>query len=181
MTKSFLTATTLAAVLAAAPVAFAQSGAQTGALGTGGSTSNQTGAASGSQPRAANGSVTGNSAPSMQTAPNTAQTAPNGAGSAGSNYSQGAGGASSQGTSATQPGNTNSGGNGQHPQLSQDEIQNVQQQLQQQGFYKNAKVDGRWGPHTRQAVESFQQAKGLPATGQLDPQTLNALGVNQGG
>jgi peptidoglycan hydrolase-like protein with peptidoglycan-binding domain len=53
--------------------------------------------------------------------------------------------------------------------------------LQQQGYYKNAKVDGRWGPHTRQAVESFQQAKGLPATGELDQQTLNALGVHQGG
>ena len=31
-------------------------------------------------------------------------------------------------------------------------------------------------------VQSFQQAKGMPATGQLDEQTLGALGVNnQGG
>jgi murein L,D-transpeptidase YcbB/YkuD len=168
MKRSLFTATTLAALLAAAPLAFAQSGAQTGALGTGGSTSNQTGAA--------NGSMTGNSAHSMQTAPNAT-------GTAGSTYSQGSNGMSSQGMSShgTQAGTMNSGGYGQGQQLSQSEVQNVQEHLQQQGFYKNAKVDGMWGPHTRQAVESFQQAKGLPATGQLDQQTLHALGVNQGG
>jgi peptidoglycan hydrolase-like protein with peptidoglycan-binding domain len=161
MKRSFFTATTLAAVLAAAPVALAQSHAQ---MGAGGSTPDQSGAA--------NGSSTGNSAPSMQTAPNST-------GTAGSTYSQG--GTSPQGTSVTPSGNTNSDENGQGQQLSQDEIQSVQQQLQQQGFFKNAKVDGRWGPRTRHAVESFQQAKGLPATGQLNQQTLDALGVHQGG
>ena len=71
---------------------------------------------------------------------------------------------------------------GQGQQLSQSTLESVQEQLQQQGFYKNAKVDGRWGPQTRRAVQSFQQAKGMPATGQLDEQTLGALGVNnQGG
>ncbi len=78
-------------------------------------------------------------------------------------------------------GNMNSTEDDQGQQLSQHEIQNVQQHLQQQGYYKNARVDGKWGPRTREAVESFQQAKGLPAHGQLDQQTLNALGVNQGG
>jgi hypothetical protein len=155
MKRSLLTATTLAAVLVAAPAAFAQSGAQTGALGNGGSTSNQTGAAT-------------------STAPNV-----------GPGYTQGTPGTAGVPTN-TQPGNwqtgnTSAGDNGQGQQLSQDEIQSVQQHLQQQGFYKNAKIDGRWGPHTRQAVESFQQAKGLHATGQLDQQTLNALGVHQGG
>ena len=66
-------------------------------------------------------------------------------------------------------------------QVSQATLENVQQQLQQQGYYKNAKVDGVWGPQTRQAVLSFQQAKGLQTTGQLDQQTLNALGMSQGG
>ena len=75
----------------------------------------------------------------------------------------------------------NLGADDQGQQWSQEEIQNVQQHLQQQGYYKNARVDGKWGPHTRQAVESFQQAKGLPTNGQLDQQTLHALGVNQGG
>jgi peptidoglycan hydrolase-like protein with peptidoglycan-binding domain len=133
---SRITATTLAALLAAAPAAaFAQS-STTGAPGSGTSTSDPgmtTGAPTANQPTAA------------------------------------------------QPGGM-TGDTGQGQQLSQSTLENVQQQLQQQGFYKNAKVDGRWGPQTRRAVQSFQQAKGMPATGQLDEQTLGALGVNnQGG
>ena len=156
MNRSLISAAALAAALAGAPIAFAQSGAQTGALGTGGSTPNQTGAAT-------------------VTTPNV-----------GPGYSQGtpgtAGVPSNPGVPTTaRSGNMNSGANGLHQQLSKNEIQNVQQRLLQQGYYKNAKVDGRWGPHTQQAVESFQQAKGLPTTGQLDQPTLNALGVNQGG
>ena len=82
---------------------------------------------------------------------------------------------------ATQPGGMTAD-IGQGQQFSQSTLENVQEQLQQQGFYKSAKVDGRWGPQTRRAVQSFQQAKGMPATGQLDEQTLGALGVNnQGG
>lgn len=133
---SRITATTLAALLAAAPAAaFAQS-STTGAPGSGTSTSNPgmtTGAPAANQPTAA------------------------------------------------QPSGM-AGDTGQGQQLPQSTLENVQQQLQQQGFYKNAKVDGRWGPQTRRAVQSFQQAKGMPATGQLDEQTLGALGVNnQGG
>jgi peptidoglycan hydrolase-like protein with peptidoglycan-binding domain len=73
------------------------------------------------------------------------------------------------------------GDNTQTEQLSQSDLQNVQQELQQKGFYKNAQVDGKWGPHTRRAVQSFQHAKGLPASGHLDQQTLAALGVNKQG
>jgi peptidoglycan hydrolase-like protein with peptidoglycan-binding domain len=154
MKRSLFSAAALVTALAGAPIAFAQSGAQTGALGTGGSTPNQTGAATATKPNVGPG------------------------------YSQGTPGTAGVPTNPGAPttaesGNTNS--NGLHQQLSQNEIQNVQQHLQQQGYYKNAKVDGRWGPHTQQAVESFQQAKGLPTTGQLDQQTLNALGVNLGG
>ena len=172
MKSQIITANALAAMLVAAPAAFAQSGAQTGAMGTGGSTSNQTAAPNGSGQTAAPGrSVTGNAPTSMQTAPSAA-VAP------GSTYSQGArSGAMPSGGSS----NMNSAGEEQGQQLSQDEVQNVQQHLQQQGYYKNARVDGKWGPRTREAVESFQQAKGLPSNGQLDQPTLNALGVNQGG
>jgi peptidoglycan hydrolase-like protein with peptidoglycan-binding domain len=163
MRVQFITASALAALLAVAPAALAQSGAQTGAMGSGGSTSNPT--------AAPNGPTTGNAPASMQTPPSEA-VAP------GAAYSHGAGsGAMSSGSAS----HVNSGGDDQGQQLSQDEIQNIQQHLQQQGYYKSARVDGRWGPRTRQAVESFQQAKGLPANGQLDQQTLNALGVNQGG
>ena len=69
---------------------------------------------------------------------------------------------------------------GTERQLSQNTLEDAQQQLQQQGFYRAGKVDGRWGPQTRQAVLSFQQSKGLQATGQLDQQTLDALGVKGG-
>jgi His-Xaa-Ser repeat protein HxsA len=55
-------------------------------------------------------------------------------------------------------------------------IQSAQQALQQNGFYKGT-VDGKMGPHTRQAIKSFQQSKGLHATGHLNQKTLTALGV----
>ncbi len=55
-------------------------------------------------------------------------------------------------------------------------IQSAQQALQQNGFYKGT-VDGKMGPHTRQAIRSFQQSKGLHATGHLNQKTLTALGV----
>lgn len=103
----------------------------------------------------------------------------------GSASGQGMSGTSSQshsGSGSSQSGTMNSDNSGQNEQLSQGTLESVQQQLQQQGFYKNGQVDGKWGPHTQQAVQSFQHAKGLPATGKLDEQTLNALGVhNQGG
>jgi len=70
------------------------------------------------------------------------------------------------------------GQSGMNQQLSQNTIQSAQQKLQQDGFYKSGQVDGVMGPQTRQAVQRFQQAKGLPSSGQLDQQTLAALGVN---
>lgn len=47
-------------------------------------------------------------------------------------------------------------------------MQSVQQELQQQGYYPNGRVDGVMGPRTRHAVQNFQQSKGLPATGRID-------------
>jgi peptidoglycan hydrolase-like protein with peptidoglycan-binding domain len=44
--------------------------------------------------------------------------------------------------------------------LSKSTLEGVQQQLQQQGFYRTGKVDGRWGPETHQAVLSFPAVKG---------------------
>jgi peptidoglycan hydrolase-like protein with peptidoglycan-binding domain len=90
------------------------------------------------------------------------------------------------GTNAAQSGSSSmTGTNGQampSQQLSQSEVQDAQQKLQQEGFYKNGQIDGVVGPQTRQALQQFQQSKGLSATGQLDQQTLAALDVNgQGG
>jgi len=61
--------------------------------------------------------------------------------------------------------------------LDKREIKQIQMNLDKAGF--NAKrADGIWGPETEQALRSFQQKKNLPGNGQLNQQTLAALGVN---
>jgi hypothetical protein len=61
--------------------------------------------------------------------------------------------------------------------LSRGEIRQVQQALDKDGF-KAGRVDGRWGHETESAVKQFQQSKQLPASGQLDQQTIADLGLN---
>ena len=58
-------------------------------------------------------------------------------------------------------------------------VTQVQQQLQQEGYAVGA-IDGMWGPRTQQGVLEFQQAEGLEATGQLNEETLAALGIPSG-
>ena len=58
-----------------------------------------------------------------------------------------------------------------------DLVLRAQQSLRDQGFYVKNNIDGQWGPATSGAVRNFQRAKGLVASGQLDPQTQQALGV----
>jgi peptidoglycan hydrolase-like protein with peptidoglycan-binding domain len=55
-------------------------------------------------------------------------------------------------------------------------VRSVQQALYDRG-YAVGSVDGQWGPATEKAVRQFQQAAGLAASGELEPQTLAALGV----
>ena len=55
-------------------------------------------------------------------------------------------------------------------------VRSVQQALNDKGYNAGA-ADGRWGPTTRDAVRRFQQASGLPQSGELEPSTLSALGV----
>lgn len=57
-------------------------------------------------------------------------------------------------------------------------VRSAQQSLNDKGFDAGA-ADGQWGPKTEEAVRSFQNAKGLPASGQLDSQTIAALGIAQ--
>ena len=44
--------------------------------------------------------------------------------------------------------------------------------------YNAGPADGQWGQSTMDAVRKFQQTAGLPVTGELGPNTLNALGVS---
>lgn len=83
---------------------------------------------------------------------------------------------SQPGTAAPSPAPSTQAGATQS--LSPDTIQSAQQALQQNGFYKGGKVDGKMGPKTRQAIRSFQHAKGLQASGHLNQKTLSALGVS---
>jgi len=55
-------------------------------------------------------------------------------------------------------------------------IRQVQERLQATGFTPGA-MDGAFGPQTSNALRLFQNAKGLPPTGELDEKTLDTLGV----
>ncbi|MGE3914474.1 MAG: peptidoglycan-binding protein [Hyphomicrobiaceae bacterium] len=60
--------------------------------------------------------------------------------------------------------------------LSKDDIRKIQMELNKAGF--DAKdVDGVWGQDTRSALQNYQRQQNLPGDGQLNQQTLSALGV----
>lgn len=59
---------------------------------------------------------------------------------------------------------------------SKDEVQRAQTRLNALGFSVGT-PDGLIGARTRTAVQRFQSTKRLPATGELDEETLKALGV----
>lgn len=56
-------------------------------------------------------------------------------------------------------------------------VRQAQERLMSEGFDPGA-VDGRLGPQTRQGLKDFQESKGLEPSGQLDPQTIAALGLD---
>jgi len=63
---------------------------------------------------------------------------------------------------------------------SRGQIRQVQQALDQKGF-KAGRADGVMGARTKQALQDFQTKQKLQASGQLDQQTLVALGVATNG
>lgn len=61
--------------------------------------------------------------------------------------------------------------------LSPGAVRNIQMRLRALGFYRGG-VDGMWGAGTQQAMERFQQGRGLQVTGQVNPATAQALGLD---
>lgn len=55
-------------------------------------------------------------------------------------------------------------------------LRNIQQQLQAKGMDPGP-IDGIWGPQTQSALEQFQQDQGIQASGQINADTLAALGI----
>ena len=55
------------------------------------------------------------------------------------------------------------------------DIRDVQESLKDEGY--DVVADGKMGNATRNAIRSFQAANNMPATGELDRQTLAALDV----
>ena len=65
------------------------------------------------------------------------------------------------------------------PAVDEQLVRNVQEALREKGM-EAGPVDGIWGPRTHSALREFQQDEGLEATGQLNAQTLAALGIAEG-
>ena len=61
----------------------------------------------------------------------------------------------------------------------QNLVRAVQQALAAQG-YNPGTPDGLMGSKTIRAISEFQRAKNLTPTGNLDPETINALRLNPG-
>jgi peptidoglycan hydrolase-like protein with peptidoglycan-binding domain len=58
-------------------------------------------------------------------------------------------------------------------------VRQVQEKLKSAGH--DIQVDGVWGPNTQAALREYQQKQGHQPTGELDEQTLSALGVEAEG
>lgn len=58
--------------------------------------------------------------------------------------------------------------------MSQADVQQMQQKLQQEGLY-HGKIDGLVGPGTQQALRTYQRKNGLPVTATPDQPTLSSL------
>ncbi len=61
--------------------------------------------------------------------------------------------------------------------LKQSQIEELQQALNDKGF-DVGKVDGKWGPETQAALRNFQQKQGMTSSGELDTNTVQALGLD---
>lgn len=65
------------------------------------------------------------------------------------------------------------------PSFSPRAVEAVQGRLRALGYYRG-NIDGVWGAQTQQAIARFQQGRGLQPNGQLNPATVEAMGLSQG-
>jgi peptidoglycan hydrolase-like protein with peptidoglycan-binding domain len=61
--------------------------------------------------------------------------------------------------------------------LSSASIQAIQARLRDLNYYRGP-VDGLWGANTQEAIERFQEGRGIQPNGQLNPMTVAALGLD---
>jgi peptidoglycan hydrolase-like protein with peptidoglycan-binding domain len=61
--------------------------------------------------------------------------------------------------------------------LKASQVRELQQSLNDKGFSVGA-VDGEWGPRTEDALKKFQGSKNMASSGQLNADTVTALGLN---
>lgn len=62
-------------------------------------------------------------------------------------------------------------------QLTSDQVSEIQTKLNEKGFTAG-NVDGIMGPETQSALESFQSEQGISASGELNQETIDALGID---
>jgi len=60
--------------------------------------------------------------------------------------------------------------------LRSSSVREIQSRLHDLGFYAG-NIDGVWGQSTQAAIQEFQQNRGLQPNGQLNQQTLTAMGM----
>jgi peptidoglycan hydrolase-like protein with peptidoglycan-binding domain len=61
--------------------------------------------------------------------------------------------------------------------MSSKQVEQIQQSLDNKGF-KSGQVDGKWGRETLSALKDFQKSQNMSSSGNLDDQTIVALGLN---
>ena len=61
-------------------------------------------------------------------------------------------------------------------QMKQTKVKEVQEALDSRG-YAVGQIDGFWGHKTSSALKDFQSSQGIEATGRVNTETFNALGI----
>ena len=142
------------------------------AVAAGNDTSSSTSGASNDQSSTQQAGSSGQSSALQPGASGSGQSSSQQAGSSANDQS--AQGSSQAGSSSS----TSQNGSASSEQNNPEFVRSAQQALKQKGFDVGT-VDGQMGPNTESALRNFQQAQGLPQSGDLDQQTLSALGIAQ--